>query len=241
MKKNLLLSNIPARERKRLEGFLEPVSLELRVVIQAEDKPITHVCFPLDFVASTVIEMEEGGVVEVGVTGNEGLAGIQLFLGEETTNTTTFVQVPGDGLRMGADDFRKQVMGKGGPLHDLLHRYTHAFLAQLSQTAACNRLHPLDQRLCRWLLMTHNRVRRDEFPITQEFMGQMLGVRRPTVSTTAAILQKAGLVSYSRGRMKVLDREGLEKGACECYRTILKHFDRIYGETWPAREAHASE
>jgi CRP-like cAMP-binding protein len=241
MKKNLLLSNIPARDRKRLERFLEPVSLGFREVIQKEGVPTTHVYFPLDFVASTVIEMEDGEVVEVGVTGNEGLAGIQLFLGEDTTNTTTFAQIPGDALRMGADDFRRQVMGKGGPLHDLLHRYTHAFLAQLSQTAACNRLHPLDQRLCRWILMTHNRVQRDEFPITQEFMGQMLGVRRPTVSTTAAILQRAGLVSYSRGRMKVLDREGLERGACECYRTILKHFDRIYGETWLAREADSSE
>jgi CRP-like cAMP-binding protein len=241
MKRNLLLSNIPARERKRLERFLEPVSLGLREVIQKEGVPVRHVYFPLDFVASTVIEMEGGDVVEVGVTGNEGLAGLQFFLGEDRTNTTTFTQIPGDALRMGADDFRKQVMEKGGPLHDLLHRYTHAFLAQLSQTAACNRLHPLDQRLCRWILMTHNRVQRDEFPITQEFMGQMLGVRRPTVSTTAAILQKAGLVSYSRGRMKVLDRKGLEEGACECYRTILKHFDRIYGETWPARETDAPE
>jgi CRP-like cAMP-binding protein len=241
MQKNLLLSNIPAAERKRLERYLEPASLELREVIQQADKPITHVYFPVDFVSSTVIEMGDGEVVEVGVTGNEGLAGIQLFLGEEATNTTTFAQIPGDGLRMAAGDFRKHVMKGGGALHDLLHRYTHAFLAQISQTAACNRLHPLDERLCRWILMTHNRVGRDEFPITQEFMGQMLGVRRPTVSTTAAILQKAGLVSYSRGRMRVLDREGLEEGACECYRAILKHFDRIYGETWPPKETDAPE
>jgi CRP-like cAMP-binding protein len=236
MKKNLLLSNIPRGERQRMERFLEPVSLELRDVLQEEDKPITHVYFPLDFVGSTVIEMQDGGTVEVGVTGNEGLVGIQLFLGEETTSTTTFAQIPGEGLRMQADDFKKQVMDQGGKLHDLLHRYTHAFLAQVSQTAACNRLHPLDQRLCRWILITHNRVQRDEFPITQEFIGQMLGVRRPTVSTTANILMQAGLISYSRGRMKVLDRKGLEEGTCECYRLIVRHFDRIYGETWPPHQ-----
>jgi CRP-like cAMP-binding protein len=236
MKKNLLLSNIPAGERERLGRFLEPVSPKLREVLQEEDKPITHVYFPLDFVGSTVIEMEGGEMVEVGITGNEGLVGIQLFLGEETTNTTTFAQIPGDGLRMKAGDFKRHVIEQGGPLHDLLRRYTHAFLTQVSQTAACNRLHPLDQRMCRWILMTHNRVQRDEFPITQEFIGQMLGVARPTVSTTAAILQKAGLISYSRGRMKVLDRKGLEDGSCECYRSIVGQFDRVYGETWPPRQ-----
>jgi CRP-like cAMP-binding protein len=233
MKKNLLLSNLPAGERRSMERLLEPVSLELRDVLQEEDKPVTHVYFPLDFVGSTVIEMQDGEVVEIGVTGNEGLVGIQLFLGEETTNTTTFAQIPGEGLRMQAADFKKHVIERGGPLHDLLHRYTHAYLAQVSQTAACNRLHALDQRMCRWVLMTHNRVQRDEFPITQQFMGQMLGVARPTVSTTANILMQAGLISYSRGRMKVLDRKGLEEGACECYRIIVGQFDRVYGETWP--------
>jgi CRP-like cAMP-binding protein len=167
------------------------------------------------------------------VIGNEGLVGIELLLQEEMSSSTTFAQIPGEGLRMKAADFKKHVINEGGPLYDLSHRYTHAFMAQLSQTAACNRAHPLDQRLCRWILMSHNRVQNDEFPLTQEFMGQMLGVRRPTVSTTAAILQKAGLVSYSRGRLKVLDRAGLEAGTCECYRTIVQLFDRIYGDTWP--------
>jgi CRP-like cAMP-binding protein len=236
MTKNLLLSNIPARERRGMERLLEPVSLKLRDVLQEEDRPIAHVYFPLDFVGSTVIEMQDGGVVEIGVTGNEGLVGIQLFLGEETTNTTTFAQIPGEGLRMKAADFKKHVIERGGALHGLLHRYTHAYLAQVSQTAACNRLHALDQRMCRWVLMTHNRVQRDEFPITQQFIGQMLGVARPTVSTTANILMQAGLISYSRGRMKVLDREGLEDGSCECYRSIVGQFDRVYGETWPPRK-----
>jgi CRP-like cAMP-binding protein len=232
LKKNLLLSNIPAGERRRVERFLEPVSVELREVLQEDDKPITHVYFPLDFLGSTVIEMQDGGTVEIGVTGNEGLVGIQLFLMEETTATTTFAQIPGEGLRMKAGDFKKHVIDQGGPLHDLLHRYTHAYLSQVSQTAACNRLHPLDQRLCRWVLMTHNRVQRDEFPITQEFIGQMLGVARPTVSTTAKMLMQAGLIGYSRGRMKVFDRKGLEDGSCECYRIIVGQFDRVYGETW---------
>lgn len=233
MKRNLLLSNIPPKERKRLEPFLEPATLKFREVIYEKDRPIRHVYFPFNFVSSTVLEMEDGEIVEVGVTGNEGLAGIQLFLKEERTNTTTFAQIPGEGLRMSAGDFKKHVIERGGPLHDLLHRYAHAFMAQIAQTAACNRVHPLDQRLCRWILMSHNRVQNDEFPLTQEFMGQMLGVRRPTVSTTAKILQKAGLISYSRGRLKVLDRAGLESGTCECYWTIVKLFDRIYGEAWP--------
>jgi CRP-like cAMP-binding protein len=207
--------------------------MKFRDAMHDKDTPIRHVYFPINFVTSTVIEMEGGEIVEVGVVGNEGLAGIELFLKEERTNSTTFAQIPGEGLRMSAADFKKQVMDNGGPLRDLLHRYTHAFMAQISQTAACNRAHPLDQRLCRWILMSHNRVQNDEFLLTQEFMGQMLGVRRPTVSTTANILQKAGLISYSRGRLKVLDRVGLENGTCECYRTIVKLFDRIYGETWP--------
>lgn len=199
MRKNLLLSNIPAKERKRLEPFLEPVEMKFRDSVHEKNEPIKYIYFPINFVSSSVIELEDGEIVEVGVTGNEGLAGIELFLKEETTNSTTFAQVPGAGLRMKAADFKKHVMATGGPLYDLLHRYTHAFMAQISQTAACNRAHPLDQRLCRWILMTHNRVQSSEFPLTQEFIGQMLGVRRPTVSTTANILQKAGLISYSRG------------------------------------------
>jgi CRP-like cAMP-binding protein len=234
MTKNLLLSNIPAKERKRLEPFLEPVTMKFKDAINEKDKPIRHVYFPINFVTSTVIEMEGGEIVEVGVVGNEGLLGIELFLKEERTNTATFAQIPGEGLRMSAADFKKQVMDTGGTLRDLLHHYTHAFMSQISQTAACNRSHPLDQRLCRWILMSHNRVQNDEFPLTQEFMGHMLGVRRPTVSTTANILQKAGLISYSRGRLKVLDRAGLENGTCECYWTIVRLFDRIYGKTWPS-------
>ncbi|HEX8145482.1 MAG TPA: Crp/Fnr family transcriptional regulator [Pyrinomonadaceae bacterium] len=236
MRKNLLLSNISAKERKRLSSFLEPVDMKFKEPLHEKGKPIKHVYFPINFVASSVIEMEDGEIVEVGVTGNEGLVGIELFLKEETTNSNTFAQVPGEGLRMKAADFKKHVMDEGGLLQDLLHRYTHAFMAQISQTAACNRVHPLDQRLCRWILMTHNRVQSSEFLLTQEFMGQMLGVRRPTVSTTANILQKAGLISFSRGRLKVLDRAGLENGTCECYWMIVKLFDHIYGETWPPPE-----
>lgn len=236
MKKNLLLTNIPKEEQERLKPYLEPVTMEMREMCIEPDKKITHVWFPFDFIASTVIEMDDGEIVEVGLMGNEGLVGIPLFLREETTNSTTFIQVPGEGLRMTAADFKKHVRDRGGPLQDLLHRYAHATLAQVAQTAACNRSHPLDQRLCRWILMTHNRVGCDEFPLTQEFMAQMLGVRRPTVSTVASMLQKAGLISYSRGNLKILDRDGLENGACECHWVIAKQFDRIFGETWPPRK-----
>lgn len=241
IKKNLLLTNIPKEEQERLKPYLEPVTMEMEEMCIETDEKITHVWFPFDFVTSTVIEMEDGEIVEVGIVGNEGLVGIQLFLREETTSSTTFVQIPGEGLRMTANDFKKQIRDRGGPLHDLLHRYAHAFMAQVAQTAACNRVHPLDQRLCRWILMSHNRVGRDEFRFTQEFMGKMLGARRPTVSTTANMLQKAGLISYSRGNLKILDREGLENGACECYRVIMKQFDRIFGETWPPRKVRKGD
>ncbi|MBD0371799.1 MAG: Crp/Fnr family transcriptional regulator [Pyrinomonadaceae bacterium] len=155
------------------------------------------------------------------------MVGAPLFLRERTTTAKAFAQTAGHGMRMRAEDFIREVIERGGPLHDLLHRYTNTFMSQISQSAASNRLHTTERRMCRWILMMHDRVREDRFPLTQEFLSQMLGVTRQSVSATAGALQEAGLITYTRGMMTVLDRRSLEASACECYERIRRQFDRI--------------
>lgn len=232
VKENLLLAHLPKKERKRLAPSLQPVELESRQILIEPEEPITHVYFPHDAVISTTQQMKDGLAVEVGLTGVEGLVGVQLWLRSRTTPTTTLVQIPGGALRMSAKDFIREVRDKPSPLNHLIASYTHAFLSMTAQVAACNRLHGLDQRLCRWLRMVYNRVQREEFPMRQEFIAQMLGVRRPTVSSTANILQQAGLISYRRGRMSILDPEGLKEGACECYGIIEAQVDKVFDQPW---------
>lgn len=232
MQENLLLSALPAEERERLNRFLEPVAVEHHQTLIELDEPITHVYFPANFITSTLQEMSNGAVVEVGLMGIEGLVGIQVWLRQETTPTRTVVQVAGEGVRMPADAFRREVLGRRSPLNDLLAAYAHGFLVMTSQVAVCNRLHTIDERLCRWLKLIHNRAQRDEFELTQDFIAQMLGAHRPTVSTAARMLQNAGLISYSRGRMTILDSDGLRAGACECLELMEQQFDKIFGQPW---------
>jgi len=230
---NLLLAALPAAERQRLDPFLKWTATEFEYPLVDPGEPITHVFFPYDAVSSTVHETAEGGSVETGLAGVEGMVGIPLWLHMSTAPTRTFVQIPGYGYRMKATDFIREVRDKpGSPLNALLARYTNAFLNFTSIAAACNRLHALDQRLCRWLKLAHNRVRRDEFSLRQQFMAQMLGVQRPTVSTTAHMLQQAGLISYTRGQMKILDAEGLADGACECYEIMEREMDGVFERPW---------
>jgi len=232
-KESLMLSLLPASERERLDPFLEWVKTDLEEVLIEPDEPINVIFFPYNAVTSTIQEMSDGNSVETGLMGVEGMIGIQLWLGMPTTPTRTIVQVAGYGHRMKASDFLREVRDNpSSPLNEFIGRYTHAFLSMTSIGAACNRLHTLDQRMCRWLKLIHNRVRRDEFPMRQQFMAQMLGVQRPTVSTTAIILQQAGLITYSRGQMKVLDSEGLVEGACGCYELMEREMDRIYEVPW---------
>ena len=161
------------------------------------------------------------------------MVGVQLWLHTSTAPTRTFVQIPGYVYRMKAADFIREVRDRANsPLNALLARYISAFLNFTSVAVACNRLHPLDQRLCRWLKLAHNRARRDEFPLRQQFIAQMLGVQRPTVSTTAHMLQQAGLISYARGQMKILDPEGLADGACECYAIMENEMDGVFERPW---------
>ncbi|MBV9929134.1 MAG: Crp/Fnr family transcriptional regulator [Acidobacteria bacterium] len=232
-KENLLLAALPREERERLDPFLEWTEVKFEETFIEPDEPIRLVFFPYDAVTSTLQELSDGSSIETGLMGVEGMIGIQFWLRMPSTPTRTFVQVPGYGHRMKSEDFLREVMERPeSPLNTLVARYTHAFLTMTSQGAACNRLHTLDQRMCRWLKLVHNRVRRPEFPMRQEFMAAMLGVQRPTVSTTAAILQKAGLITYTRGRMTILNPEGLVKGACECLELIETQMDRIFDTPW---------
>lgn len=223
---NRLLATLPREEYERLLPYLETVSLTHKQVVYTPNEPIEYVYFPKNCVISLVIFMEDGLGVEVGTVGNEGMAGIPLFLGADRIPSDAFCQIPGDALRMRADVFKNTVT-PGSPLHYLLQRYTQTLLNQIAQTAACNSVHLIEKRCCRWLLMTHDRVGTDEFALTQEYLSQMLGVRRASVSAVATALQDAGFISYSRGKIRILDRKGLESTACQCYRTVKAEFYRL--------------
>jgi CRP-like cAMP-binding protein len=225
---NQLLSALPKEEYKRLLPNLELVSLNFKQIIYAPDQLIDYVYFPKSGIISLVNVTEDGRTVEAAMVGNEGMAGIPVFLGANRMPGQAISQVVGDAVRMKADVFQREVT-PGTSLYNLLLRYTQALLNQISQSVACNCLHPVEGRCCRWLLMCHDRVRSDQFMLTQELISQMLGVRRASVSEVAATLQRAGLIRYTRGKITILDRQGLEAGSCECYRRVKEEFDRLLG------------
>jgi CRP-like cAMP-binding protein len=226
LKKNRLLGALPAEEFERLRPHLETVTLDVKDFIYEPDVAIQHVYFPIDCVTSTMATMKDGRSVEVGTIGKEGMDGLPVFLGAQTAPLASFCQIPGEAARMTADALRSEVR-PGDRLHDLLRRFTEATLVFAAQSSACNRLHSVEKRCSRWVLHTHDRVGRDEFYLTQEFLSQMLGVRRASVSEVASALQSEELISYSRGRLKILDRSGLEAVTCECHGVIAKEFDRL--------------
>jgi len=235
---NMLLRSLPERERDRLLEFMEHIEVELEDELIAPGEPIEFVYFPNDAVTSTLQLLRNGDTVESGLMGLEGMVGIQAWLHQRTTPTRTIVQVPGSALRMPIADFRREVMQTTSPLNVLIARYIHGFLTMTSQTAACNRMHDIDERLCRWLRLVYNRVpQRTELPLRQEFLAAMLGVHRPTVSTAASMLHEAGYIDYTRGRLRILDPEGLAHGACECYELMEREFDRIFDEPWRPQQA----
>jgi len=227
--KNRLLTALPKEEYERLQPHLELVSMSLKQVIYEPNEPLRHVYFPKNGVISLLTVMEDGNAVEVATVGNEGMVGLPVFLRAKTIPGLAFSQVPGDALRMKADVFQREVT-PSSPLYNLLQRYTQAVFNQISQSAACNRLHSIEERFCRWMLMTQDRVGANQFPLTQEFLAQMLGVRRASVSVVAAMIQKAGLISYNRGKMTIVDREGLENVSCECYAIINAEFERLLSD-----------
>jgi CRP-like cAMP-binding protein len=226
---NRLLTLLSDEDYERLRPHLSISKLDYKKVLYEARRDIRYVYFPIDGVASLVLEMGNSGV-EVGTIGNEGMVGIPLVLGDRQAPSTVYVQVPGQALRLDVRVFREEL--KGSPtLSAVALRYTHALFNQVAQSAACAHLHNIERRCCRWLLMTRDRMPSDEFLLTQEFLGMMLGVRRPSVSLTMTDLQKAGLVRYSRGRVNILDRKGLQKRSCECYKTSKLEFDRLLGDS----------
>lgn len=226
---NRLLRALPREEYDRLLPYLEPVELGLNVTLYKRDASVPAVWFIEEGAASWLVDMADGSSVEAGTVGNEGMDGIPIFLGVERSASRSVVQVPGHGKRMGRDVFR-EALPDCPTLHALLHLYTHALIGMIAQTAACNRLHPLEQRCARWLLMSHDRMRQaPQFYLTQEYLAGMLGVRRAGVSEAASSLQRSGIIRYSRGKVQVLDREGLERAACECYAVVRRQFEQTLG------------
>jgi CRP-like cAMP-binding protein len=225
---NWLLDALPLEDYDRLLTDLRPVSFDLGDVIYESGAEIDHVYFPTTFHVSLLYTMINGVTAEMGLVGNEGVVGIALFMGGATTPNRAVVQGAGRALKLRAKAMQLE-FSRGGEFQHLLLRYTQGLITQISQTAVCNRLHTVEQRLCRWLLMTHDRTHSDELQMTQEFISNMLGVRREGVTHAAQGLQQQGFISYVRGHIKILDRPGLETHVCECYQVVCDEHARLFG------------
>jgi CRP-like cAMP-binding protein len=224
--RNRLLAALPEAEYAQLVPLFRREHLELRQTIFEYDKPVERVYFPESALVSIVGIMSGGAAAQSAIIGNEGFVGLPIFLGADRMAAQTFCQIPGDAVSLSADEFRHAI-ARGGRLPVLLGRYTQALFTLMSQSSACTRAHELRQRCARWLLLTHDRVGANDFPLTQLFLAQMLGVRRTAVTDVAGALQREGYIVYSYGRITVRDRHGLESAACECYRIIKRELDRL--------------
>ncbi|HVA20870.1 MAG TPA: Crp/Fnr family transcriptional regulator [Candidatus Micrarchaeia archaeon] len=222
---NRILQALDPHDRVELEARLAAVFLKVKTVLYEPGEPVDSVCFPIDAVISLVTPLEDGAIVEVATVGNEGLVGVPAVPGGAFA-VRAITQVAGRALTMGISPFLDSIK-RTPPLAALVDRYVQALFGQISQAAACNRLHSNEERLSRWLLMSHDRVGVDSFLITQEFLGQMLGSRRATVTLSAGILQRAGLIRYHRGHVEIVNRDGLEATACECYQVIQSELSRV--------------
>jgi CRP-like cAMP-binding protein len=231
---NKLLFKLPAAERERLSPYLKTVNLHRGQQLVEFDYPIQSVYFLETAVTSTIVRTPHGETLEVGIMGAEGFVGLSLLYGVERSNGTVVVQVPGQALRMKAADFLKHVKAYGGPCLDLLLRYANFFQVMVQQHAACNAAHKIEERMCRWILLTHDRTGNNGFALTQEYLSLMLGVRRATVSTVAHRLKESGLIHYTRGKVIVTDRRGLEECSCECYGLITELSARTLGNDRPS-------
>jgi CRP-like cAMP-binding protein len=226
--RNRLLAALPPEEYERIAPHLEPVTTGLKQLLFDVDRPIEHVYFPEGMVGSVVTAMPDGTAIETATVGREGMVGLPVFLGSGQTSAQAFVQIAGSALRMRSDRFLEVVAGSPALSRALL-RYTQALFTLVAQSSACNRLHTMAERCARWLLHTHDRVDSDEFPLTHQFLSQMLGVRRATVTEAMGTIQATGAVEYQMGRVRVRDRGALERAACECYAIIAREFDRLLG------------
>jgi len=229
-RQNRLLAALADSEWVRWQPNIEPVELPLGKVLYESGTRLSHVYFPTTAIVSLLYLMENGASAEIAVVGNEGLVGISLFMGGETTTSRAVVQSAGQGYRLKANLMMVE-FNRSGPVLHLLLRYTQALISQMTQTAVCNRHHSLDQQLCRWLLLSLDRLDSNDLVMTQELIANMLGVRREGVTEAAGHLQEAGLIHYRRGHISVLDRKGLERRTCECYRVVKTEYDRLLPAT----------
>jgi CRP-like cAMP-binding protein len=225
-RENHLLAALSADAYARLLSHMEPVDMPLGWALYEPNCRLAHIYFPTTAIVSMLYVTESGASTEIGIVGNEGLVGISLFMGGETTPSRAVVQSAGAGYRIKASAVKTE-FALGAELQYLALRYTQALITQMAQTAVCNRHHTLDQQLCRWLLLSMDRLPQNDLRMTQELIANMLGVRREGVTAAAGQLQAAGLISYSRGRITILDRPGMERRVCECYAVVKKEFDRL--------------
>ncbi len=223
---NHLLNALPPADYERIASHLELIPMKLGDVLYEPGIKLRHVYFPTTSIVSLLYVMEDGASAEIAIVGNEGILGVSLFMGGDTTPSRAIVQSAGHAFRLKAE-LLKNEFGRFGPTMHLLLRYTQALITQMAQTAVCNRHHSVDQQLCRWLLLSLDRLQSNDLSMTQELIANMLGVRREGVTEAAGKLQDAGLISYRRGRISVLDRPGLEERACECYQVVKTEFDRL--------------
>ena len=238
-KQNHLLAALPAPDYARLLPDLEPIAMPLGWVVYESGGHMGYVYFPTTSIVSLLYVIESGASAEIAIAGNEGLVGISLFMGGDSTPSRAVVQSAGEGYRVRASVLKKE-FARGGDLQHLALRYTQALITQMAQTAVCNRHHTLDQQLCRWLLLSMDRLPGNELKMTQELIANMLGVRREGVTVAAGDLQAAGLIHYSRGHITILDRAGLEQRVCECYAVVKKEFDRLLPYRLPLPRTHTA-
>ena len=225
---NRVLASIPQKDFKRLEAALEPVTLRFGQVLYEPGKAIRHVYFPVDCLISLLTAVDKRRSLEVGMVGNEWMAGMPFILGMGVSGVRALVQGEGEALRMASGPFRLE-FDRNRALQDALYRYTYALMAQISQTAACNRFHEAEARLARWLLMTRDRVVSDEFPLTHAFLAHMLGVRREGVTEAASALKRRKLINYHRGKIQILNVKGLKASSCSCYQIVQTAYQRAQG------------
>jgi CRP-like cAMP-binding protein len=223
---NRLIAALPPAEAARWLPLLESVDMPLGSVLYESGGTLSHVYFPTTSIVSLLYVMENGASAEIAVVGNDGIVGVSLFMGGESTPSRAVVQSAGHGFRLKANTMKEE-FDRAGPVLHLLLRYTQALITQMAQTAVCNRHHTLDQQLCRWLLLSLDRLQGNQLVMTQELIANMLGVRREGVTEGAMRLQRARLISYARGHITVLDRAGLEERSCECYAVVKKEYDRL--------------
>jgi CRP-like cAMP-binding protein len=221
---NVLLAQLSEDEREWLEPLFEPVDLPAKTVLCRIGEPIEYAVFPATAITSTLVEMPGGDSMEVGLMGSEGVVGLDLLYEARESVTTVVVQVSGAGSRIKAEDFAREIVGRT-EFYKVLLRYSYAFMGMIAQSGACNATHVIEQRLARWLLMVHDRVHRDQFDLTHEYIASMLGVRRAGVSSAANQLRLSGAIDYTRGSVRILDREALEAAACGCYSIIRRLFE----------------